>query len=67
MMRIIEATRTAKSHKLNERSSRSHCVVTLQCANNSGGKLTSSKFTFCDLAGSERVKKTQIGDFDVNK
>ena len=29
LMKIIEVTRSAKSHKLNERSSRSHCIVTL--------------------------------------
>ena len=27
VMQLIEATRTAKSHALNDRSSRSHCVV----------------------------------------
>ena len=30
LMQIIEVTRSAKSHKLNDRSSRSHCIVTLQ-------------------------------------
>ena len=27
VMQLIEATRTAKSHALNDRSSRSHCIV----------------------------------------
>lgn len=61
IMKIIEVTRSAKSHKLNDRSSRSHCIVTLNMTNNANGRLVSSKFTFCDLAGSERVKKTHIG------
>lgn len=30
IMRLVEATRTAKSHALNDRSSRSHCIVTLK-------------------------------------
>ena len=30
IMQTIEATRTAKSHNLNDRSSRSHCVITLK-------------------------------------
>lgn len=30
IMRLVEATRTAKSHALNDRSSRSHCLVTLK-------------------------------------
>jgi len=29
-MQIVEATRTAKSHALNDRSSRSHCLVTVK-------------------------------------
>lgn len=29
VMKIIEATRTAKGHALNHRSSRSHCILTL--------------------------------------
>ena len=30
IMTLIEATRTAKSHALNDRSSRSHCLVILK-------------------------------------
>ena len=30
VMILIEATRTAKSHALNDRSSRSHCLVILK-------------------------------------
>ena len=30
IIQTIEATRTAKSHNLNDRSSRSHCVITLK-------------------------------------
>ena len=30
IMQTVEATRTAKGHALNDRSSRSHCVITLK-------------------------------------
>lgn len=36
LMQIVETTRTAKSHNLNDRSSRSHCIVTLICTKTSG-------------------------------
>ena len=60
IMQTIEATRTAKSHNLNDRSSRSHCVITLKLKQKSNGKITRSKFIFADLAGSERIAKTGV-------
>ena len=59
--RTVEATRTAKSHHLNERSSRSHCLVKLHIKRRSddGGKgVRMSTFLFVDLAGSERINRT---------
>ena len=58
IMKIIEATRTAKSHAMNDRSSRSHCLVSIKQTKKSGKNAVSSKFTFVDLAGSERVAKS---------
>lgn len=52
-MMIVEATRIAKSHKLNERSSRSHCVLTLSIPS-----LHNGKYMLVDLAGSERIVKS---------
>jgi len=52
-MRVVEATRTSKSHKLNERSSRSHCVITLSMPS-----ISNAKCMCVDLAGSERIAKT---------
>ena len=52
-MRIVEATRTSKSHKLNERSSRSHCVITLSIPS-----ISNAKYMLVDLAGSERIMKS---------
>ena len=58
IMKIIEATRTAKSHAMNDRSSRSHCLVSIKQTKKSGKNAVSSKFTFVDLAGSERIAKS---------
>lgn len=52
-MCVVEATRTSKSHKLNERSSRSHCVITLSIPS-----ISSAKYMLVDLAGSERIMKS---------
>lgn len=52
-MSIVEATRTSKSHLLNERSSRSHCVITLSIP-----AISTAKFMCVDLAGSERIMKS---------
>ena len=48
------------SHKLNEKSSRSHCLFTLYLESNDAETNTSScsKLTLVDLAGSERVSVT---------
>jgi hypothetical protein len=61
-MQIIEATRTAKSHALNDRSSRSHCIVIIKQTVKKGKGVTSNKFTFVDLAGSERIAKSQVAN-----
>ena len=53
--RSVEATRTSKSHLLNDRSSRSHCLVRVRAKTASG---TLINVTFVDLAGSERVART---------
>lgn len=59
-MSIVEATRTSKSHKLNERSSRSHCVITLSIPATS-----SAKYMCVDLAGSERIMKSGTIDNEL--
>ena len=55
---MVEITRSAKGHALNERSSRSHCIVTLELQQKAGKNLRKSQFLFVDLAGSERIGKT---------
>eukprot|EP00286_Rhodomonas_abbreviata_P022976 CAMPEP_0181293290 /NCGR_PEP_ID=MMETSP1101-20121128/2986_1 /TAXON_ID=46948 /ORGANISM="Rhodomonas abbreviata, Strain Caron Lab Isolate" /LENGTH=603 /DNA_ID=CAMNT_0023397867 /DNA_START=181 /DNA_END=1992 /DNA_ORIENTATION=- len=58
----IDASRSAKSHNLNERSSRSHCVITLTVGGSGQGQqqLSSAKFLLVDLAGSERIAKSGV-------
>ena len=60
IMQLVEATRTAKSHALNDRSSRSHCIVTIKQTLKRGSGVQQNKFTFVDLAGSERIKKSGV-------
>ncbi|XP_012278178.1 kinesin-like protein KIF20A isoform X2 [Orussus abietinus] len=52
---------------LNARSSRSHCIFTIKLlkyyTENNPKSVEMSTFSFCDLAGSERLKKTlNVGD-----
>ena len=58
--RQIEASRVAHSHALNERSSRSHCLVKLFATYHFKDTLIQQCFTFVDLAGSERIQKSEV-------
>ena len=60
--RHIETSRSAAGHALNDRSSRSHCIVRLQSTRllPTTGEMMSQKFTFVDLAGSERTGKSGV-------
>ncbi|KAE9208324.1 hypothetical protein PF004_g16789 [Phytophthora fragariae] len=49
---------TIGAHALNDHSSRSHAVYTLEVARVFAEEIKRAKLTFVDLAGSERVKKT---------
>ena len=53
--RSVEATRTSGAHFLNDRSSRSHCLVRVFLKKENGA---TARLTFADLAGSERVART---------
>jgi hypothetical protein len=69
--RLIDATRSACGHALNERSSRSHCIIvatwvqTLTPAARQPKKppktrVSTKRLIFVDLAGSERVNKSGV-------
>ena len=66
LARHVEASRSAGSHQLNARSSRSHCLVRLHVdsgsggGGGSGGVLLQRQFWFVDLAGSERTRKSGV-------
>lgn len=59
--RTVENSRSAQSHALNHRSSRSHCLITLSLRQiDAKGKLQAGQVVFVDLAGSERVGKSGV-------
>eukprot|EP00658_Telonema_sp_P-2_P085561 TRINITY_DN9783_c0_g1_i2.p1 TRINITY_DN9783_c0_g1~~TRINITY_DN9783_c0_g1_i2.p1 ORF type:complete len:425 (+),score=73.82 TRINITY_DN9783_c0_g1_i2:137-1411(+) len=60
LARSVELTRTAARHAMNNRSSRSHCLVQLHHSTRSGSKLIKRRFLLVDLAGSERILKTGV-------
>lgn len=59
VMELIQSTRQAKSHALNERSSRSFCIIVITYTQKNNGRIKKSKFNILDLAGSERIFKSQ--------
>lgn len=62
LSRTVELSRISKGHLLNERSSRSHCLVQIYLSlSEDDGKTTKNPtFMFVDLAGSERMKKSGV-------
>lgn len=60
LARLVESERVAHSHALNDRSSRSHCLIKVQCTHIEGGRSQKRQFLFVDLAGSERIAKTEV-------
>ena len=61
MARLVESERVAHSHALNDRSSRSHCLIRVNCTHLQGGTHVQKRtFVFVDLAGSERISKTAV-------
>jgi len=69
------AQRATASHAMNRESSRSHLIFTIKISsiNRSTGESINGKILLCDLAGSERIKKTEVeGErqkeaIDINK
>lgn len=65
-----DLNRVISEHRMNKRSSRSHCIFTIHVESHSrtesNTKFTMSKLNLVDLAGSERLKKTEsCGETEV--
>ena len=60
---LVEGTRTSVGHALNDRSSRSHCLINVHVslqANPGAKKRVQRKLLIVDLAGSERIAKSGV-------
>ena len=60
LARLVESERVAHGHALNARSSRSHCLIRVNCTHVQKGKSQKRLFLFVDLAGSERIAKSEV-------
>jgi hypothetical protein len=60
LARTVELSRSAVAHALNERSSRSHCLVQVHVTARRGSVVTKQQLYIVDLAGSERILKSQV-------
>jgi hypothetical protein len=65
--RLIETTRVSQSHLLNDRSSRSHCLVKVELTKKSGKSATQRTLLIVDLAGSERFEKSGVQGKNYNE
>ena len=60
---LVEGTRTSVGHALNDRSSRSHCLISVHVsfhATAGAKKKVQRKLLIVDLAGSERIAKSGV-------
>ena len=60
LCRTVELSRNTASHDLNDRSSRSHCLVSVHVLTSEGGRTLRTKCLLVDLAGSERIAKSKV-------
>ena len=74
LARLVESERVAQGHLLNDRSSRSHCLIRVSCTHVDGAAgeagvvvvvigaphVAAALFLFVDLAGSERIERTGV-------
>jgi hypothetical protein len=68
IFKLANKLRKTKSTHFNDRSSRSHCIYSFHMKIvDEEGKITRSKLHIIDLAGSERISKSNITDEAVKK
>lgn len=62
IMNLGDQNRSVASTKMNSHSSRSHLIftITVEGKDKVSGSITTGQLTLCDLAGSERVSKTEV-------
>ena len=58
LSRMVEACRSARSHAVNDRSSRSHCLVRVHRQRRTSAGVQTAHLLLADLAGSERMLKS---------
>mmetsp|Transcript_66735 Transcript_66735/g.158293 ORF Transcript_66735/g.158293 Transcript_66735/m.158293 type:complete len:578 (+) Transcript_66735:86-1819(+) len=58
LTRMVEACRSARSHAINDRSSRSHCLVRIHRKRRTPNGIQTAQLLLADLAGSERMVKS---------
>uniref|UniRef100_K3X0N1 Kinesin motor domain-containing protein n=1 Tax=Globisporangium ultimum (strain ATCC 200006 / CBS 805.95 / DAOM BR144) TaxID=431595 RepID=K3X0N1_GLOUD len=60
LMNLGRTKQIVSSNALNDTSSRSHAIYTMEVSRKFVNEIKKTKLTFVDLAGSERLKKTQV-------
>lgn len=60
LMNLGRSRQVVAHNAINDMSSRSHAIYTLEVARKFVNEIKKTKLTFVDLAGSERLKKTQV-------
>lgn len=60
LLNLGRSRQVVSSNAINNTSSRSHAIYTMEVARKFVNEIKKTKLTFVDLAGSERVKKTQV-------
>ena len=65
---LAAKNRVVGAHQMNDRSNRSHCIVTVHVDSKTQGEAaTYGKLTIVDLAGSERAKDTDTSGHQLNE
>lgn len=60
LMNLGRSRQVVAHNAINDTSSRSHAIYTMEVARKFVNEIKKTKLTFVDLAGSERLKKTQV-------
>lgn len=60
LMNLGRSRQVVGHNAINDTSSRSHAIYTMEVARKFVNEIKKTKLTFVDLAGSERLKKTQV-------